>query len=145
MAMKQIIPFILIAGIVAAAVFFLRDDYEEAFQPDHRSEASDSYWTAILYANEDEEDYEAGIRLEHNEETITPEDIEAVEVYVDSSNFSIYYEESDMEDFEGTIDYSEVCVRCSGLSQLDARVFVSWQTAEENRSSQYQLSLMLNE
>ncbi|WP_146159158.1 hypothetical protein [Alkalicoccus saliphilus] len=143
--MKQIIPFILIAGIVAAAVFFLRDDYEETFQPDHRSEASDSYWTAILYANEDEEDYEVGIRLEHNEETITPDEIEAVEVYVDSSNFSIYYEESDMDNFEGTIDYSEVCTRCSGLPQLDARVFVSWQTAEENRSSQYQLSLMLNE
>ncbi|TVP81437.1 MAG: hypothetical protein EA344_13050 [Alkalicoccus sp.] len=145
MAMKQIIPFILIAGIVAAAVFFLRDDYEETFQPDHRSEASDSYWTAILYANEDGEEYEAGIRLEHNEETIIPEEIEAVEVYVDSSNFSIYYEESDMDDFEGTIDYSEGCGRCSGLAQLDARVFVSWQTAEESRSSQYQLSLMLNE
>ncbi|WP_147804143.1 hypothetical protein [Alkalicoccus halolimnae] len=143
--MKQLIPFVVIIAIVAAVMFFLQDDYEGPFSPDYRSEASDSFWDAALYINEADEGYEVGVRLEHNDETINPDDIEALEFFVDSSNVSFFYQELELEDFDGTVNYSEMCTHCENLTQLEARVLVNWQDSEMTRSTQYQFSILLDE
>lgn len=125
-------------------MFFMQDDYEGPFSPDYSSESSDSFWDAVLYVNEENEDYEIGVRLEHNEEAINPDEIEAIEFFVDSSTIGFSHQELELTDFDGTLDYSEPCAACGNLSQIEARILVNWR-GEENRSAQYQFSLNLDE
>lgn len=142
--MKQLVPFAVIIILIGAVMFFLQDDYEGPFGPDYRSEASDSFWDAVLYVEEDNGEYDIGVRLEANEETINPEDVEAIEFFVDSSTIGFFYQDLDVDDFDGTVDYSESCSACENLTHIEARVLVNW-SDQETRSSQYQFSLVLDD
>lgn len=125
-------------------MYFMQDDYEGPFNPEYRSSSSDDFWNAVLYVDEDNDEYKIGVRLEHNEETINPEDIEAIEFFVDSSTIGFFYQELELADFDGTVDYSEECLPCANLNQIEARVLVNWR-GEESRSAQYQFSLNLDD
>lgn len=142
--MKQLVPFAVIILLIGAVIFFMQDDYEGPFGPDYSSEASDSFWDAVLYVNEDNGEFDIGIRLELIAENINPENIEAIEIFVDSSAIGFFYQELELDEFDGTVDYSEPCSACENISQIEARVLVNW-SDQETRSSQYQFSLSLDE
>ncbi|NJP37791.1 hypothetical protein [Alkalicoccus luteus] len=144
--MKQVLPFILISVVVGALLYFLQDDYEGPFDPDHRSDASDAYWDAVLFVEGEDEEAEIGFRLSPAEDReFDPASIDMLEVFVDSSNVSFYFQDLDMEEFEEELIHRETCTVCSSVSQIEARMLVNWREDGETRSSQYQFSLVLEE
>ncbi len=144
--MKQVLPFILISAVVGALLYFLQDDYEGPFDPDHRSDASDAYWDAVLFVEREGDEAEIGFRLSPAEDSeFEPDSIDMLEVFVDSSNVSFYFQDLEMDSFEDELIHREACSVCSSASQIEARMLVNWREEGETRSSQYQFSLMLEE
>lgn len=147
--MKQIVPFILIAVIVAGAMFFLNDSYEEErIDPFYTYEESSMYWKYKIYLEEvvDEEAPEIGVRLEFLEEE-KAEEIDALEFFVDTQQGGFYFQDLDIEEFDGVITYSELCDFCEKLEEIPtyANLIISWRQQGELHSDYLHFNLDINE
>lgn len=112
--MKHILPLLLIGGIVLGVVFFLEDDYEEPFNTDLTDEDTSDDWTATFFLKElSSEDPEIGVRLEHISTNLQPESVTDLEIFIEGSLGDLYFQSLEIEDFTGTITFSEVCERCA--------------------------------
>lgn len=148
--MKQMMPFLLIVVIVAGALIFLRDDYEESFDPDLSHEITTEHWRATLFMNDwDTEEAQLGLKLEYINEEADSEGFEMVEFFVESVDLpvdGVFYQDLELEAFDGTVVYEQPCEECAELEggSVGAFVRVNWLN-EETFTEQFEFQLQLDE
>ncbi|RNA67167.1 hypothetical protein [Alteribacter keqinensis] len=136
--MKQLLPLVIIAALIAGAMIFFQDPEEER-EPDwsRNSAMAGSPWSFTMYAHYGDEP-EIGFTAEFiNEEEW--ETIEAVEVFIATHEppGGLYYQDLDVENFEGTLTYQEPCSFCDmeeafyDTMTTYATVKVAWQADGE--------------
>jgi len=138
--MKHMMPFILIALIVAGAMIFLQDDYEEPFRTDLKSEVEKNDWVAIFFINDIEsEDASVGIKLDYNNEDTSPENIEALEFFVETKVGDFFFQDLEIEDFDGEMIYEERCESCidQGLEDIYGTAIVNWRINDETMTEHF--------
>ncbi|MDQ0258035.1 hypothetical protein J2S74_005498 [Evansella vedderi] len=132
--MKQFFPFILIAGIVGAAMFFLSDNYEEErFDPYYSFEERSMYWEYTVFLEDvSEEVPEIGVRLHFINEN-KKRDINALEFFVETDYGGFYYQDLDINDFNGEIIYTEPCDFCLSNGRLNVygNIYINWRENDE--------------
>ncbi|SDY34842.1 hypothetical protein SAMN05421736_1011021 [Evansella caseinilytica] len=111
--MKQVLPLMLIAIIVGGALFFLSDSYEEErFLPEWSNIQTTENWEVTLFFNEIHSDTpEIGVRLEL---LSGDHEIAALEFFMETWHGGFYYQDLTMNNFDGTVIYSENCQFCTG-------------------------------
>lgn len=133
-SLRQIIPFILIAIIVAGALFLLQDNYDKnEFDPIVMEPIENYYWDTSIFLQEDEEEKEGfkfGIQLKATE-NIDAENIEAIEVFVNSMYENFSYQDLQMKNFNGEIIHWEKCGYCIAVDNDDGfypfvNVTINW-------------------
>ncbi|WP_026690840.1 hypothetical protein [Alteribacter aurantiacus] len=111
--MKQYIPLLVIAAIIGGALLVFQEPKEEP-EPDWSSTTDyfDIPWAFTMFANYEEEELELGFTAEYTEDNAN--EIEAFETFVTVYGplGSFYYQDLDMDDFDGVITYKEVCDFC---------------------------------
>ncbi|CAM3902580.1 hypothetical protein [Alkalicoccus chagannorensis] len=138
--MKQMLPFLIIIALIGGVVFWMQDDYEGPFQPDHEDASETEDWEAVFYIDEaDSGETMMGLRLEAGE-NVTVEEVQSIEFFVDSAVKGFFYQNLELDDFDGTIDYSEPCPACENTSSVSGRALLNWDDGETH-SSQLQFRI----
>ncbi|PYZ92433.1 hypothetical protein CR194_16530 [Salipaludibacillus keqinensis] len=146
--MKQMIPFLVIGVIVAGAMFLLRDEYEEPFQPDLSDEVTQNDWNAIFFINDIENDVaEVGLRLTFINEDLEPDEIDALEFFVEFDDTELngfFYQDLEVEQFDGTVKHGEECQECSENlgEKIVASAVVNWRANGETKTEQFHFGLV---
>ncbi|MCE7792219.1 hypothetical protein K8O68_07240 [Salipaludibacillus sp. CUR1] len=145
--MKQIMPFILIGLIVAGVMFFMRDDYEEPFRPELSDEVTESHWTATFFINDIGSDSaETGLRLESNNEQMTSEEITAIEFFAETDVGGFFYQDLELEDFNGVLLHEEACEACGQIEgeTVQASAVVNWRESGETKTEHFNFRVLIN-
>ncbi|TMW70523.1 hypothetical protein [Alteribacter natronophilus] len=128
--MKQFLPIILIVGIIAGAMFFFQEPAaQEEAERDWTGTNPALYsmgggpgkWDLSYWADyEEAEETVIGIDLTYKDEDSTGE-VEAVEVFIQFHNpyGVMYYQELEIEDFDGSVAIHEVCDFCTEKAQAE--------------------------
>ncbi|MDG5786280.1 hypothetical protein QA612_02175 [Evansella sp. AB-P1] len=143
--MKQFIPFLVIAVIVGGAMLFLGDSYEEeSFEPFSTQERWSQYWDMTIFLEESSEDLpNLGVHLEFERDDVV---IDAIEFFVNTDHGGFFYQDLEMDEFEETILYSELCDFCEELESddVDGVLMMNWRQDGEIRSEFFHFRLPLD-
>ncbi len=98
-------------------MFFMNDDYEiEEFEPTMSMEQHTRTWDISLFVEEVDDDLEIGLKLDAKDEEM---ELEAIEFFLISMSEGIFYQDLEVENFDGTIQYAELCTFCGEEDEED--------------------------
>ncbi|MBU9710201.1 hypothetical protein [Evansella tamaricis] len=129
--MKQLFPFILIAAIIGGVMFFMNDDYEkDRFEPVNSIETISVDWVATLFVDDTHLEVPTlGVRLESRKDDM---DLEAIEFFLESERGGFYYQDLNVQQFNGEISYSEPCEFCDQTDSIYSYVNVQVHWKEQD-------------
>ncbi|PYZ96972.1 hypothetical protein CR205_14970 [Alteribacter lacisalsi] len=143
--MKQILPLVLIAALIAVAIVYFQDPEEEAeteepyWETNLTSNQNDNEWEMIVFLDEGEDGADIGVQLEYQ---LEPRELEKFEFtfLIDKPANGFFVKETELEDFDGTFEYREACDFCSDPARftetgLNTKVRLTWNAGGETHST----------
>ncbi|TMW70525.1 hypothetical protein [Alteribacter natronophilus] len=122
--MKQILPLILIAALIAGAIFFFQDPMEDGATEERHwertitSETGADAWDITVFLAQGEEGADIGVDLEYNLEPRELEQFEFILTIADPVN-GFFIQETVTEDFDGVFEYQERCKFCEDPERFE--------------------------
>lgn len=140
--LKQLLPLLLIGLIIGGVVWFMQDDYEPPFEPAYFDEVNKEDWRMRFFLDPDDDGLQIGIQLNWEGESRGADELEKLEFFVNHGTGSFYYQDLDVQEFEGELIHRELCEACLDESgRLEASIMMNWRTAGETESIFHQFVL----